>query len=329
MKHRLLIYPALILMFVTCEPGNTPPVAAVFSVPAIGDTTTVFLLEGKNSFDKESSYFALRYRWDTNCDGIWESEYSTRTSFTTRFSKTGYQKFILEVADPEGGTDTINDSVFILAKNPDSDTLTDSRNGQRYRIVKIRDTWWMADNLRFGIPVDFRTPMRDNGQVEFLYFNNSRDFAGYGSLYTWLEANYYPTAAAYRDICPAGWRIPSAQQWSNLYGTYSQPFDVLYYFGPSSIENLGVQMKGYYRYGDPLDPMKGDYKGDEYSVRYWTSGFTGEDTTRYFTGINFSRDSCYFVKSYHHPAWIYHPQFPAYIIGFKTPEACYVRCVRE
>jgi uncharacterized protein (TIGR02145 family) len=144
-----------------------------------------------------------------------------------------------------------------------------------------------------------------------------------------VEANEYPSPVVFRDICPPGWRIPTAGQWSELIKNYPQPFDILYYFGQNSIEDLGVEMNGYYKYGDPLEPMKGEFKKDLFGVRYWTSDFTGEDSTRYFTGIHFTRDSCYLVKSFNRPEWIYHPFFPGVIIGFKSPEACYVRCVKE
>lgn len=312
-----------------CQPENTLPVAMVYAVPEAGDSTTVFMLEGKNSSDQESSFFVLKYRWDTNADGIWDSGYSTRTSTTARFIGTGYQKYVLEVTDEDGGASIVTDSVFILVRNLNLDTFTDSRNGHPYRMVKIGSNWWMAENLAFGTPIDAKTPFRNNDVIEFLYFNNDKEYDHYGCLYTWDEAHQYPRFSVHRDICPPGWRIPSISQWSDLFKTYAQPFDILYYFGPSSIENLGIEMRGYYQYGDPLEPMNGDYSGDEYRVRYWTSGFTGEDSTRFFTGINFTRDSCYFVKSFNRPAWIYHPQFPAYIIGFETIEAYYVRCIKE
>ncbi len=329
MKNRILISILPIIFLASCQAENTPPIPKAFALPQVGDTTTIFMLEAKNSSDMETSYFALRYRWDTDANGTWDCEYSTQTSYTARFAKTGYQKYILEVADDDGGTATYTDSVFILAKNLNSDTLTDPRNGQHYHIVKIGSNWWMAENLRYGSPLDNQTPFHNDDQVEYLRFNNSADFGYYGSLYTWVEANWYPTQSVYKDICPPGWRIPTTDQWAAILKKYSQPFDVLYYFGSSSIENLGVQMRGYYQYGDPYTPMKGKYKGEQYSVRYWTPGFTGEDTTRYFTAINFTRDSAYFVKSYCRPDWIYHPFFPGYIIGFKSPEACYVRCIKQ
>jgi hypothetical protein len=74
--------------------------------------------------------------------------------------------------------------------------------------------------------------------------------------------------------------------------------------------------------------MKGEFRDELTGVRYWTSEFTGADTTRYFTAIHFSRDSWNFAQSYNRTEWIRHPIF-LYIIGYRTPEACYVRCIRK
>jgi len=329
MKIRSMLYLCLTIQVIACTPENTPPSAAVFSIPEVGDSATVFMLDGRNSSDQESSFFVLKYRWDLDADGVWDTDYSSRTSNAARFIKPGFQKYILEVADEDGGTSTVVDSVFILQQNLNSDTLTDSRDGIRYRIVKIGENWWVADNLRFGNQIDFSVYPGNNDRIEYLYFNNSKDFEDYGSLYTWMEANMYPSPLLFRDICPPGWRIPTATQWSDLIKKYAVPFDVLYYFGLSSIENLGVQMHGYYRYGNPDHPMNGIYLGDQYAVRYWTSSFTGQDTTIQFTGMHFSRDSSYFVKTKNRPEWIYHPMFPGYVIGFRSPEACYVKCIKQ
>jgi uncharacterized protein (TIGR02145 family) len=326
MRTGFVILPLFILVLASCEPENSPPVVKVHATPGVGDTATVFMLEGKNSTDRETSYFALRYRWDTDADGTWDSEYSTRSSYTARFNHPGYRKYILEVADDDGGTATATDSVYILGMNSNLDSIVDPRDGKSYRTVLIGSDWWMAENLRFGIPVPYDLAPMNNERAEYLRFNTSVD--AYGSLYTWDEANYYPGNYQYRDICPPGWRLPTPAQWSNLLHSYPKPFDVLHYFGPSSIENLGLGMTGYYRYGDPRNPMKGEFRDELTGVRYWTSEFTGADTTRYFTAIHFSRDSWNFAQSYNRTEWIRHPIF-LYIIGYRTPEACYVRCIRK
>jgi uncharacterized protein (TIGR02145 family) len=328
MKYKLLILLTTIVLITACEPENQLPVASSFAVPVMGDTATVFMLEGRNSTDNETPYFALKYRWDTNADGTWDTEYTPRTSHAARFSKPGFCKYRLEVADDDGGTSVTEDSVFILTENASLDTLTDPRDGQQYRTVKIAGNWWMAESLRYGAPIPHNSYPRNDESVEFIAFNDDAANAGYGGLYTWMEANYHPVLEPYKDICPPGWRIPSPDQWSALLKTYEQPFDMLYYFGNPSIENLGVAMKGYYRYGDPKNPLEGDFMDDRIAVRYWTSGFTGTDTTRYFTAIHLARDSWNFAGSFNRTEWIRHPIL-GYIVGVNTPEACCVRCIKE
>ncbi len=328
MKHRILLYSLLISLLIACEPENTPPHAAVQSVPGVGDTATVFMLDGKNSSDAETSYFALRYRWDTNADGTWDTEYSTRPSFAARFSQTGYQHYILEVADDNGGTAQVTDSVYILNVNHQTDYLTDSRDGKIYEIVKISGNWWMAENLRFGMPVSTQVPLHNDETAEYFSFNDNTEFDYYGGLYTWNEAQYYPGGSISRSICPPGWKIPSTAIWTDLFKNYPQPFDIQYYFGRESIQNLGIEMHGYFRYGDPKNPLKGEFLENQATVRYWTSDFTGSDTTCYYTGISLAADTWKFVKSFNRTAWIYH-ELLGYIIGYNTPEACYVRCVKE
>jgi len=330
MKHIAYAGFFLTAFLAACQPENTPPVAKVFSVPGVGDSTTVFMLEGSGSTDRESSVFVLRYRWDVNNDGTWDTEYSTRTSCATRFGQPGYQKYRLEVADEDGGTALAIDSVFILSSKQYPDTMTDPRDGKRYPVIRLGETWWMAENLCYGTPIDWQTPPTNNGLVEFLYFNSSPGHQeyDYGALYTWEEANIYSNGRRTGDICPPGWRIPSPEEWSALFKKYAQPFDVLYYFGPSSIENLGLEMNGYYKYGNPDHPLAGEFLLDQLGVHYWTDHFTGNDSTRYYTAVEFTRDSWSLCTSLNKPAWILHPFFP-FIIGYNTPEACYVRCIKE
>jgi uncharacterized protein (TIGR02145 family) len=329
MNLRLLIFIILLGLLASCEPDNTPPVAVVSSNPGIGDTTTIFMLDASGCSDQESSFYVLRYRWDCDNDGTWDTDYSTRTGYAARFSKPGYQTYRLEVADEDGGTATITDSVFILSFNQDPDTLTDLRDGNRYPVIRIGETWWMADNLRFGTPIDWKTvPSRDS-VVEYLFFNNDQAYQDYGALYTWEEAHYFRFSRITDDICPPGWRLPLPEEWTALFKSYTQPFDVTYYFGPNSVENLGIEMNGYYEYGDPNYPLRGEFSEDQTVVRYWTGYSSGADSLRTLTGIHFTRDSWKLVNSFSKPVWIYSDYFPGYITGYSPVEAAYVRCVKE
>ena len=75
------------------------------------------------------------------------------------------------------------------------DTLTDSRDGQKYRTVKIYGKTWMAQNL--NIKTGNSWCLGDSeGQCRI-----------YGRLYDWNTA---------MSACPAGWRLPADEDWNDL-----------------------------------------------------------------------------------------------------------------
>ena len=77
-----------------------------------------------------------------------------------------------------------------------TNVLVDSRDSKEYKIVKIGNQTWMAENLNFGTP---------NGS--YCYNNDNSNCEKYGRLYNWTAA---------MNACPVGWHLPSDAEWTTL-----------------------------------------------------------------------------------------------------------------
>ncbi len=93
-------------------------------------------------------------------------------------------------------------------------TITDSRDGNSYKTIKIGNQEWMAENLKFEVAGSWCGD-NDNG------------CATYGRLYSWdmaigLPKNPHPDSIVIADtssvqgICPKGWRLPTRRDWDSL-----------------------------------------------------------------------------------------------------------------
>lgn len=111
-------------------------------------------------------------------------------------------------------------------------TMTDTRDNKTYKIVKIGDQVWMAENLNYADST--KTPSLKG--KSWCYENAADSCAKYGRLYTWAAAidsvalandadnpqicGYGKTCTlptVVQGVCPEGWHLPSYDEWETLF----------------------------------------------------------------------------------------------------------------
>lgn len=83
----------------------------------------------------------------------------------------------------------------------------DSRDKQKYRLVKIADREWFADNLNF------------KSEGSYCLDDDENNCMAYGRLYTWDAA---------QKACPAGFRLPAQADFESLWTAAGADFNAGY-----------------------------------------------------------------------------------------------------
>ena len=119
----------------------------------------------------------------------------------------------LRVTDDDGNKAYGRVRVFVTGITADAD-------GNTYTVIRIGSQFWTVENLRTtkyndGSPIPHVT---DNGQWAnlttgaYCFYNNSTDPAErekWGALYNWY-------AVGTGKLAPAGWRVPTDEDWTTL-----------------------------------------------------------------------------------------------------------------
>ena len=204
-------------------------------------------------------------------------------------------------------------------------TLTDERDGQKYKTVKIGEQTWMAENLNF----DYKIEGKRYGS--YCYNDEPDSCAIYGRLYTFATA--MDSAALFSDdgkgcgantacgmanaqgICPENWHLPSVDDWYELFTVISEKKDFKSIDATSlkSIVKWKNNGEGTDQFGFSILPAGGFYSGSALPGNI----YRGEG------GIAF-----FWMNGTLSPTTV-QVQDSVYIYGNNASEAYSVRCVKN
>jgi uncharacterized protein (TIGR02145 family) len=153
-------------------------------------------------------------------------------------------------------------------------TLTDGRDGQKYKTVKIGEQTWMAQNLNY---------QTESGS--WCYKDSISYCKQYGRLYDWKTAT---------TVCPKGWKLPSLKDWDRLVVTA----------GGKEIAGKTLKSKsGWNKNGNGTDDfgfsaLPGgycyggrDFLNAGFYSRWWTAIEFDDKTCAYYRYMHYSIDS--------------------------------------
>ena len=260
---------------------------------------------GKNVFisqiDRGSDVYgfsALRAGYygygDFNCGGscvsFWSSSVGDRNSIelidgTFTFND-HFQTHRLSVRCLQDVTPKSGDSEMRFSAG----SMTDSRDGQTYKTVKIGEQVWMAENRNFKT------------DSSFCYNNEESYCTKYGRLYRWAaavgksesECGYGKTCSLssgnIQGVCPNGWHLPSGAEWETLFnavGSQSTAGKELKSTSGWTSSGNGTDAFGFSALPAGFRPDDGYYDGEGGSTDLWSS--TEYDSDRAFS-MNLSYD---------------------------------------
>lgn len=123
--------------------------------------------------------------WTASVDGKRAVYFYSKPEETTFLPSTFNKKAAMSVRCIEG----------VLEQDFNYSYITDERDNQVYKTVKIGNQEWMAENLNFAL------------DGTYCYDNDEANCEKYGRLYVWTDA---------ANLCPEGWHLPTDEEWIEL-----------------------------------------------------------------------------------------------------------------
>ena len=115
---------------------------------------------------------------------------------------------------------------------------------EAYPTIKVGEQCWLAKNLNVGHQITSSQFASNNDSIEkYCYDNDPANCRFFGGLYTWDETMAYTTNTGAKGICPAGWHIPTQNEFTELLEFVGYNTEYLKYWG--HWEDTTLNLTGY------------------------------------------------------------------------------------
>lgn len=231
----------------------------------------------------------------------------------------------------QGQIDQFGGNYTVLRIGSGCPDAVEDFDGNSYPVVRVGDQCWCRENLRTtrfsnGDAIPEVVPDFDWEQATTpalsAYGNDVGNIADYGLLYNWY------TVADPRNVCPAGWHVPTDQEWQTMEVELGMdPFEAASTgFNRGEAANVGGQLKAVSSLWEA--PNEGANNSSGFSAvpggfrtnggPYNNAGFN----TDLWTATEYDADNALVRELHHSVTWV--SKFPR-----AKAFGCSVRCVRD
>lgn len=242
---------SIIIYIIDTITPTIKPIPVLTVLPAAAPIDTIFMFDASQSRDTSTAFEDLLFRFDFEGDGEWDTDFTHTFRYEYKYNQVGNYQAVLEVKDTDG---LIADTSLLVAvqhssgPDPCDGYYSVPYAGKIYHLLRIGQQCWMKENLDVGSMILAGEEQGNNQIIEkYCYDNDSMNCVTYGGLYKWKEAmNHIFPVGGSRGICPAGYHIPSDEEWKELEAhadsQYALPDDVWDMFGFRGFD-AGKRMK--------------------------------------------------------------------------------------
>lgn len=157
------------------------------------DTGTVFAFDTSRSSDDQYDKTVLRYRFDWESDGKWDTLYNAKTQWKHKFPTSGSHNVTMEVADPEGATATAYATITTFENTPPTALMSVSLNsnmskannytaGPNFKVYYSFDASSSTDTETPANKLKYRWDFNYSGKDDIVFdtgWSNSPRYNGY------------------------------------------------------------------------------------------------------------------------------------------------------